>query len=130
MAMSETTEVRGACCHNWIDLGAWVTADLDESEERAVEAQFASCDTCFAELMDMITLIALLDEAFAAQRQRQRSAGVSGRYSVPLMRSLRIMTAPLQPARSRNPAGSAFRPGSARNRGNNSVRRPNLQTGR
>ena len=65
------TEIWGPCGHNWLDFGAWVTGDLDEGEERDVEAQFAACDTCWNELQETITILALLCEAVAVVRQQQ-----------------------------------------------------------
>jgi hypothetical protein len=57
------TEIWGRCGHEWLDFAAWVTGDLDDREERAVEAQFAACDTCWDELDETITVSAVLYEA-------------------------------------------------------------------
>jgi hypothetical protein len=69
MTMSDT--IRGTCGHNWLDFGGYPMDALDDDEFRAVEAQVDACDICLAELMDMIRVISLLDEAFAAERQQR-----------------------------------------------------------
>jgi hypothetical protein len=62
------TEIWGRCGHEWINFVAWVTAELDEREERAVEAQCAACDTYWDQLEETITVSALLYEAAATAR--------------------------------------------------------------
>jgi hypothetical protein len=54
------TKIWGPCGHEWINFGAWVIGDLDEGEERGVEAQLASCGTCWDQLEETITVSALL----------------------------------------------------------------------
>jgi hypothetical protein len=72
MTMSETTEIRGTCGHNWLDFAGYAVGALgDDDEFRAVDALADACDICLAELMDVIRVIALLDERFAAKRQQR-----------------------------------------------------------
>jgi hypothetical protein len=74
MTMSETTEIRGTCGHNWLDFAGYAVGALgDDDEFGAVDAQADACNICLAELMDVIRVVSLLDEAFAAERQRQRT---------------------------------------------------------
>jgi hypothetical protein len=69
--MSET-EIWGPCGHNWVDFACYAVGALDdEIEARAVEALADACGICWAELMDVIRVIALLDEGFAAKRQER-----------------------------------------------------------
>jgi len=43
----------------------------DDDEFRAVVALAGACGICWAELMDVIRVIALLDEGFAAKREQR-----------------------------------------------------------
>jgi hypothetical protein len=54
-------------------LTSYVTADLNEDEGRAIEAQYMACDDCFSELNRIIEISALLYEVTAAERT-QRAA--------------------------------------------------------
>jgi hypothetical protein len=61
-----------ACGNQWINVGAWVTDDLDEGEERDVEAQFAACITCWDELEQTISVSALPHEALVLPARSSR----------------------------------------------------------
>jgi hypothetical protein len=54
--MSDTTEVRGACGHDWTDFIVYSTHSLDEHEAPGVETQAAGCDLCWTELASLIRL--------------------------------------------------------------------------
>jgi hypothetical protein len=70
MTMSDT--IRGTCGHNWLDFGGYAMGALDNEDElRAVDAQVDACSIRLGELMDVIRVIALLDERFAAKRQQR-----------------------------------------------------------
>jgi anti-sigma factor RsiW len=64
--------IRGTCGHTWLDFACYAVGSLNQTEHRAVDAQSAACATCFEELTACVEMAALLYEAFAAERQRQR----------------------------------------------------------
>jgi hypothetical protein len=43
-----------------MNFGPWVTSDLDEGKERAVEAQFAACATCWDQVEETVAVSAVL----------------------------------------------------------------------
>ena len=71
--MSNATEARGPCVHDWLNFVLYAAGALDdESEDRSVEAQVAACETCAIELDVVIKISALLPAALNLARQRQR----------------------------------------------------------
>jgi hypothetical protein len=67
VTMSDTTEIRGRCGHDWANLAVYAAGVLDEDEERAVEVQAAGCDACENELDEDRSAAALLHQLGATQ---------------------------------------------------------------
>ena len=66
------TEIGGPCGHNWLDFACYAVGALDdEIEARAVDALADACGSCWAELTDVMRVVALLHEGFAAKRQQR-----------------------------------------------------------
>jgi len=65
-------EIWGPCGHNWLDFAGYAVGALDDDDGfRAVVALADACGICWTELMDVIRVIALLDEGFAAKREQR-----------------------------------------------------------
>ena len=62
--MRDTTEIRGACGHDWLDFTCYAAGVLDdENEARAVEVQAVACAACWDELGGHLVVAGLIYEA-------------------------------------------------------------------